>query len=188
LQSEYVVYMNDWSADGRYLIYSQMGPGERTELWHLPTGGGRKPVPFLRTQFNELQGQVSPNGKWIAFASDESGRNEIYVQSFPTGGARWLVSNNGGSLARWRRDERELFYRAPDGKLMVAPVRQASQGLEFGTPAALFRISEPQGIYSYPYDLSADGQRILTLVPGHLAGDVASLNVILNWGAELKKR
>jgi Tol biopolymer transport system component len=186
LQSQSTVYINDWSADGRYLVYTQAGPEGRTELWLLPQSGDRKPVPFSRTQFNVLQGQVSPDSKWIAYTSDESGRNEIYVQSFPTGGGRWLVSNNGGSLAHWRRDGKELFYRAPDGKLMVVPVRQAAQGLEFGTPAALFRISEPQGMFSYPYDLSADGQRILALVPGQLAQDTASLNVIVNWDAKAK--
>jgi dipeptidyl aminopeptidase/acylaminoacyl peptidase len=155
-------------------------------LWLLPTSGDRKPVPFLKTQFNVYQGQVSPDSKWIAYTSNESGRNEIYVQSFPTGGGRWLVSSSGGSLARWRRDGKELFYRAPDGRLMVAPVRQTAQGLEFGTPVPLFRISEPQGIFSYPYDLSPDGQKILALVPGQVAGDAASLNVIVNWDAKAK--
>jgi hypothetical protein len=145
-------------------------------------------VPFLRTQFNVYQGQVSPDSKWIAYTSNESGRNEIYVQSFPTGGARWLVSSSGGSLPRWRRDGKELFYRAPDGKLMVAPVRQAVQELEFGTPTPLFRVSEAQGMFSYPYDLSLDGQKILALVPGQSTGDTASLNVIVNWDAELKKK
>jgi Tol biopolymer transport system component/predicted Ser/Thr protein kinase len=88
LQSQFTVYMNDWSADGRYLVYTQAGPEGGTELWLLPTSGDRKPVPFLKTQYNVLQGQVSPDSKWIAYTSNESGRNEIYVQSFPTGGGR----------------------------------------------------------------------------------------------------
>jgi dipeptidyl aminopeptidase/acylaminoacyl peptidase len=180
--------MNDWSADGRYLVYTQAGPEGGTELWLLPTSGDRKPVPFLKTQYNVLQGQVSPDSKWIAYTSNESGRNEIYVQSFPAGGGRWLVSSSGGSLARWRRDSKELFYRAPDGRLMATPVRQAAKGLEFGTPSPLFRVSEAQGIFSYPYDLSPDGQKILALVPTQVARDAASLNVIVNWDAELKKK
>jgi hypothetical protein len=156
------------------------------ELWLLPTSGDRKPLPFLQAPFNVLQGQVSPDSKSIAYTSNESGRNEIYVQRFPAGGARWLVSSSGGSLPRWRRDGKELFYRAPDGRLMVAPVRQPVQAIEFGRPVPLFHIPEAQGIFSYSYDLSPDGQKILALVPGQVAGDTASLNVIVNWGAKQK--
>jgi eukaryotic-like serine/threonine-protein kinase len=184
LQSQFSVYLNDWSPDGRYLVYSQISPEGRYELWLMPTTGDRKPLPFLQTSFDELQGQVSPDSKWIAFTSNESGRNEIYVQSFPAGGARWLVSSGGGTLARWRRDGKELFYRSLDGKLMVASVRKAPSSLEFGQPSALFRVSEPQGVFSYPYDVSSDGQRVLALVPGQAAGDAASLSVIINWDAK----
>ena len=186
LQSQHTIYLNDWSPDGRYFVYSQISPEGRYELWLLPTTGDRKPVPFLQTSFDELQGQVSPDSKWIAYTSNESGRNEIYVQSFPAGGARWLVSSGGGTLARWRRDGKELFYRALDGKLMVASVRNAPGGLEFGTPAALFRIPEPQGVFSYPYDVASDGQQILALVPGQVAGGSASLTVLVNWDAKPK--
>lgn len=186
LQSQNTVYLNDWSPDGRYLVYSQISPEGRYELWLLPTTGDRKPAPFLRTAFDELQGQFSPDSKWIAYTSNESGRQEIYVQGFPAGGARWLVSSGGGTLARWRRDGKEIFYRALDGKLMVVSVRNVRGGLEFGTPAALFRTSEPQGQFSYPYDVSSDGQKILALVPGEVPGDAASLSVIVNWDAKPK--
>ena len=186
LQSQNTVYLNDWSPDGRYLVYSQISPEGRYELWLLPTTGDRKPAPFLRTAFDELQGQFSPDSKWIAYTSNESGRQEIYVQGFPAGGARWLVSSGGGTLARWRRDGKEIFYRALDGKLMVVSVRNVPGGLEFGTPAALFRTSEPQGQFSYPYDVSSDGQKILALVPGEVPGDAASLSVIVNWDAKPK--
>jgi serine/threonine protein kinase len=186
LQSQNPVYLNDWSPDGRYLVYSQISPEGRYDLWLLPTTGDRKPIQFLRTAFDQLQGQFSPDSKWIAYTSSESGRQEIYVQGFPAGGARWLVSSGGGTLARWRRDGKEIFYRALDGKLMVASVRNAPGGLEFGTPAALFRTSEPQGQFSYPYDVSSDGQRILALVPREVAGDSASLFVIVNWDTKSK--
>lgn len=89
-------------------------------------------------------------------------------------------------MARWRRDGKEIFYRGLDGKLMVASVRNVPGGLEFGTPVALFRTSEPQGQFSYPYDVSSDGQKILALVPGEVAGDAASLSVIVNWDANPK--
>ena len=186
LQSQNTVYLNDWSPDGRYLVYSQISPEGRYELWLLPTTGDRKPMPFPRTAFDQLQGQFSPDSKWIAYTSNESGRQEIYVQGFPAGGPRWLVSSGGGTLARWRRDGKEIFYRALDGKLMVAAVRNVPGGLEFGTPAALFRTSEPQGQFSYPYDVSSDGQKILALVPGEVAGDAASLSVIVNWDTKSK--
>jgi eukaryotic-like serine/threonine-protein kinase len=185
-QSQHTVYLNDWSCDGRYLVYTQVGPDGQSELWLLPLSGDHKPLAFLKSKFNEFQGQVSPDSKWIAYTSDESGRSEVYVQSFPVVGARWLVSNGGGNFARWRRDGKELFYRALDGKLMVAAIRNAARGLEFGTPAALFRISEPQGQFSYAYDVAPDGQRILALVPARVTGDAASLTVVVNWDAKSK--
>ena len=173
---------NPLAMDGRYI--TQQSPEGRSELWLLPLSGDRKPEPFLKTAFNELQGQVSPDSKWIAYTADESGSSsEVYVTSFPASGPRWRVSNGGGSLARWTRNGKELFYRALDGKLMVASVRTVSNGLEFGTPAALFRVPEPMGMYSYPYDVASDGQRILALVPSKVAGDSASLNVLVNWDA-----
>jgi Tol biopolymer transport system component len=184
LQSQSAIYANDWSPDGRYLVYSQLNSEGRTELWLLPIDGNRQPVPFLKTAFNTLQAQVSPDGKWISYTSDESGRYEIYVQSFPIGGARWRVSNGGGNLARWRKDGRELFYRAPDGELMVASVRTIPAGLEFGIPTALFRISEQQGQQAYPYDVAADGQRILVLVSSQATADSVSLTVLVNWDAK----
>src|SRR4029077_16637431 len=150
------------------------------ELWLVPLNGDHKPLAFLKSKFNQFQGEVSPDSKWIAYTSDESGRSEVYVHSFPVAGARWLVSNGGGNFARWRRDGKELFYRALDGKLMVAAIRNAARGLEFGTPAALFRISEPQGQFSYAYDVAPDGQRILALVPARVTGDAASLTVVVN--------
>lgn len=100
LESQYTVYLNDGSTDGPYLVYSQVSPEGRCERWLLPTTEDRKPAPFLQTSFDEMRGQVSPNSESIAYTSNESGRNEIYVQSFPGGGAGWLVSGGGGSLAR----------------------------------------------------------------------------------------
>jgi serine/threonine protein kinase/Tol biopolymer transport system component len=187
LQSQYAVYMNDWSPDGQYLVYTQQSPNGRFELWLLPLSGDRKPGPFLKTGFNEMQGEVSPDSKWIAYTSDESGgSNEVYATSFPTGGPRWRVSSSGGSFPRWSRDGKELFYRALDGTLMVAPVRTVSHTLEFGTPAALFRVSEPSGMFTYPYDVGSDRQRILALVPSKVAGDSPSLSVLVNWDAKPK--
>ena len=182
LESQRNVYMNDWSPDGRYLVYTQLSPEGRNELWLLPLSGDGKPVPFLKTAFNELQGEVSPDSRWIAYTSDESGGfNEVYATSFPTGGPRWRVSNGGGSFPRWSRNGKELLYRALDGTLMVTSVRNVSQGLQFGTPSALFRVTEPQGMVCYPYDVAPDGQRILALVSNKASGDSPSLTVLVNW-------
>ena len=185
LQSQYTVYLNDWSPDGRYLVYTQQSPDGRSELWLLPLSGDRKPQPFLKTTFNEMQGEVSPDDKWIAYTSDESGgSNEVYVTSFPVGGPRWRVSSGGGSFARWSRDGKELFYRALEGTLMVAPVRTVSHGLEFGPPTALFRLSEPSGMFAYPYDVDLDGRRILALLRSRVGGDSPSITVLVDWDAK----
>ena len=186
-ESQSAVYLNDWSPDARYLVYTQVSREGRNELWLLSLNDGAKPIPFLQTSFSELQGAVSPNSKWIAYTSDESGGlDEIYVTSFPSSGAKWRVSNGGGSFPRWSRNGKELFYRAVNGTLMVASVREAPQGLEFGAPSALFRISEPQGIVCYPYDVGPDGQRILALVPSTLGGERPSLTVLVNWDKKAK--
>jgi serine/threonine protein kinase len=185
LQAQFTVYMNDWSPDGRYLVYTQQNPEGRFELWLLPLMGDRKPQPLLQTPFNDSQGQVSPDSKWIAYTSDESGGfNEVYVTSLPRAGIRWRVSSNGGSFPRWSRDGKELFYRALDGILMVASVRTAPRGLGFGTPAPLFRVPEPIGMFAYPYDVAPDGKRILALMPSKVSGDSPSLTVLVNWDAK----
>ena len=187
LQSQYTVYMNDWSPDGRYLVYTQQNPEGRFQLWLLSLTGERKPLPFVKTAFNDSQGEVSPTSNWIAYTSDESGGlNEVYVTSFPTAGTRWRVSSSGGSFPRWSRDGKELFYRGLDGTLMVASVRSAPQGLALGTPASLFRIPEPIGMFAYPYDVAPDGKRILALMPSKVSGDSPSLTVLTNWDAKKK--
>jgi dipeptidyl aminopeptidase/acylaminoacyl peptidase len=186
LQAQNDVFVSDWSPDGRYLLYQELSPETLGDLWLLPTSGDRKPIPYLKTPFNEVNPQFSPDGKWVSYTSNESGRDEVYVQSFPAGGPKFPVSTNGGDLARWHPDQTELFYRALDGKLMAVPVRQAGQGLEFGTPVALMSVRQPSaGVALYPYDIGRDG-RILALAP--VAGEAASpLTVILNWQAALKK-
>jgi len=144
---------------------------------------GRKPVPFLQTQFLERHAQFSPDSRWMAYVSSESGRTEVYVQSFPAGGGKWQVSTTGGVQPRWRRDGRELFYLTADGKLMVVPVR-AGATFEAGTPALLFQ-TQLFGLgvatqYSQQYDVTADGQRFLLNVDLSEV-TAAPLTVVLNW-------
>jgi len=186
-QSSRPVYADDFSPGSRYLVFEELSPDYRYTLWLLSLEpGDRKPVPYLRTSSNQSNAQVSPDGKWLAYTSDESGQQQVYVNSFPVAGeARWQVSNGGGNYSRWRRDGKELFYRAPDGRLMAASVRAGAQGLEFGIPAALFRTVEPLGPHVYPYDVAPDNQRILALVPA--SEHTTPLTVLMNWQAKLKR-
>lgn len=187
LQADRLAYVNDMSPDGRFLVYSQVSSESGKDLWFFH-GGDPKPMPFLVTPFNEFDGQLSPDGKWIAYISDESGRDEIHVRSFPKSGSKWPVSSGGGGYPRWRKDGKELFYLGLDGGLMAVPVRPATQGLDFGTPAKLPLVINPVGgAYAYPYDIAPDGQRILALAPVSNVRDSASLTLLMNWEMGLKK-
>jgi Tol biopolymer transport system component len=188
VNSSKTVSADDFSPDGRYLMYEENTNG-RFNLWLFPRGGQAgdgKPIAYLKTSSSETNAQFSPDSKWVAYTSDQSGHEEVYVQSLPASDQKWQVSENGGSYARWRRDGKELFYRASDGKLMVASVRPGPHGLEFGKPEALFRVAEPAGLHTYPYDVSADGQRILTFTAGS-EDNSSALTVLMNWRAGLKQ-
>jgi Tol biopolymer transport system component len=188
LQSERIKDPTDWSLDGRFILYQAIDPETNRELWVLPVAGDRKPIPFIKTTFGVTHGQFSPDGRWVAYSSNESGKWEIFVASFPGPGGQWQVSSAGGSEPRWRRDGKELFYLAPDGKLMVVEVKRGPT-FEAGAAKPLFqtRRREPVSFTDlFRYDVSADGQRFLVNTD---VGEVTSspLTVILNWTASLKK-
>jgi Tol biopolymer transport system component len=188
VEAQHNVYINDWSPDGRFLLYSQASAESGYDLWVLPLAAGSKPAPFQATQYNESSGQFSPDGKWLAYVSDESGRSEIYVRSFAGGGDKWVVSNSGGSYPRWLRDGKELLYQGLEGMLMSVAVKPTAQGLEFGTPAPLFRIlGASGGAFAYPFDVSPDGKRILAMAPATGVRDTPSLTVLMNWDRGWKK-
>jgi Tol biopolymer transport system component len=175
------------SADGRYVVYtSSSGPRTQNDLWVLPLLEGRSPVPLLRTRFNEVQGQVSPDGRWLTFASNESGTLEIYVQPFPASGARWQISTNGGAQPAWRSDGTELFYISGDRKLVAVEVK-AGSSFEPGARKVLFqtRISGLVNARNH-YAVTKDGQRFLI---NTLVQDTASqpYNVMLNWTQTLPR-
>jgi eukaryotic-like serine/threonine-protein kinase len=177
----------DWSPDGRHLLYSELG--RSFDLWLLPLDGG-SPVPLLETPFDEFDGQFSPDGQWIAYTSNESGRNEVYVTAFRDPGAafrgRWPVSNHGGRAPRWRADGKELFYLAAGSRaVMAADIRTAPDGIETGTPRELFDASIPAeaGDWLYPYDVAADGERFLIQEPAETTS--SPLTVVLNWQTKL---
>jgi serine/threonine protein kinase/Tol biopolymer transport system component len=186
------IWANSWSPDGRFLLYATyVATASNTgslDLVVLP-GIDSKPVPFARTGFNEEQGRFSPNGRWVAYVSNQSGLSEVYVRGFSTDfssgsasiGGSVLVSRGGGTAPRWRGDGRELFYLAPNGKMMAVDVI-AGQEFHVGAPTPLFQ-TPPGAIVG---DVTADGKRFLLVTP---VGPSASVpfTVVLNWTAGLKK-
>ena len=173
--------VEDWSPDGKFLLYTQ---GERPDVWVLPLFGERSPFPFLKTPFSETQPQFSPNGRWVVYNSNESGRNEIYVQAFPPTSGKWQVSTAGGNDPQWRSDGKELFYLEGQ-KLMAVPVNAGGPAFEAGIPAALFAPPITAIPRRNRYAAAANGQRFLVNALHELQSD--SLAVVLNWEAGVKR-
>jgi len=184
LESDLEKHPMSWSPDGQLLLYSTVDPKTKVDLWVLPLGGDRKPFPFLQTEFNEFNGQFSPDGRWIAYTSDESGRNEIYVAPFPGPGGKQQISTSGGRQPKWRGDGKEIFYLAPDKKLMAAGVNGQGASLVVGAVRPLFEVHLFE--YGYAYDVTTDGQRFLinTAVEQKASSPIT---LVLNWTADLKK-
>jgi len=163
----------DWSPDGRFIIYTRRGVKTRFDMWALPTFGDRKEYLLLKSSFDEQGPQLSPNGRWLAYASDETGSYEIYVQSFSADGQltadKKIVSKTGGRLPVWGRDGSELFFVAADGQLMSSAVKTGGLEFEFTAPRALFktRILSPIGNF-HEFDVTPDSKRFLI---GTLVGD-----------------
>jgi dipeptidyl aminopeptidase/acylaminoacyl peptidase len=178
-----------WSRDGKSVVYWVQDPKTGGDQWVLPLGAEKKPLPLLQTQFQEGHPQIAPNGKWIAYQSNESGRAEIYVRPFPGGDGKWQVSTAGGTFMRWRADSAELFYLTAGslGKLMSVNVNTAGPTFEYGDPIELFDsgyINFQHGLNYHTYAVSPDGQRFLIPRPeSALEGDAppAPITVVTNW-------
>jgi Tol biopolymer transport system component len=178
----------DWSPDSRFLLFHHRGSKSSADIWVLPYGSDQKPYPLVQTEFEERDAQFSPDGKWIAYASVESGRPEIYVQPFPGPGVPASISIDGGAQPRWRRDGKELFFIALDDRLMAVPIALPSGGgsVKAGAPVALFatRVGGAFGgvanVSRQQYSVSPDGSRFLmnTLLEGPAASPIT---LILNW-------
>jgi dipeptidyl aminopeptidase/acylaminoacyl peptidase len=171
----------DWSADGRFILYKQFDEAlGTTDLWAVPMQGDRTPFAVAKGPSDERDGQFSPDGKLIAYDSDESGRPAIYVQPFPRGAIR-RVSTPDGSQPRWRSDGRELFYIAPDGYLMAVPMGADAGPSGIGKPVRLFKktLAPFFAISRQQYVVSRDGKRFLMIANDDVP--TPPINLILNW-------
>ena len=191
LESSLNKFPLSWSPDGRFLLFVQLNPETGSDLCVLPLAGEKRPFPLANTVFDEDNGQFSPDGRWVAYQSNESGKNEIYVQSFPDPGSKLLVSTGGGIAPRWRPDGKELFYIAPDSTLMAVPMQSTGEVLKPGVPAALFQTRIALGGTSvrqkHQYAVAPKGRRFL--INASTSEPTASpIVVVTNWSRSLKKK
>ena len=181
-------YLNDLTMDGRYASYDDGAVHGRTQLWVVPLFGDRKPFAIIQGGgFDARSAMFSPNGRYVAYTSSETGRNEIYVQTFPQQTGRWQISASGGANPMWRRDGKELYFLSPDGKLMAVDLDTTGASFQAGIPKELFQTQlVPIWYWRNIYAPSADGQRFLMLTPGSEA-QAAPITVVVNWAATMKR-
>ena len=192
--SEYINAPHSWSPDGQLLAFIEINPTTGFDIWvqrmgNPSSGSGqvRNAQPFLRTQFNETTPRFSPDGRWLAYISDESGRFEIYVQPYPGPGGKWQISTEGGNEPVWNPNGRELFYRSGD-RMMAVDVT-TRPGFIAGKPRMLFEGRyEPAPVPIANYDVSPDGQRFLMVKTSEQDSSTTQINVVLNWFEELKQK
>jgi len=172
-----------WSPDGKSVVFAQRDPQTNDDLWILPLEGDRKPTLYRKTPFNEDYASISPDGKWLAFISDESGRTEVYVQAFPTAGDAVQITTGGAALAWWRADGKELAILSGDLRTMfVADVQASAAGFHTSPP----RVLAPMPKNALAIDAARDLQRFLASVTVDESVG-SSITVLLNWLGALKK-
>ncbi len=187
-------FATSWSRDGRFLIYNARDSKNKYDLWLLPMEGKREPRAILNREFNEIDGRFSPNMRWIAYVSDESGNSEVYVLPFSQessrassgGPGKCKISKDGGTGPRWSPDGKELYYRDPNGTVMAVDVETDTE-FRPGTPKPLFRVPLIGAAITWGWDVSPDGKRFLLAVPVEDSLRSSSFTVILNWTSLLKK-
>jgi Tol biopolymer transport system component len=170
-----------WSKDARFIAYTTRG----SNVWILPLFGDRKPFAVAETPFIEASAVFSPDGRWIAFTSNEGGQTDVYVQSFPGPGAKIRVSTDGGSHPVWRGDGRELFYLGGDGTMMNVPVG-TDPSFDAGRPQALFPSHAWRLTANQAYAVTKDGQRFLVNTTPQKPAGATPLTVVLNWTAAIR--
>ena len=183
-------FPTSWSRDGRFLLYYTTGtPKTGADIWVLSLEGSPKPTLLLGTPFQEGYPSFSPDGRWIAYLSNESGRNEIYVRPFAASGpslgdGKWQVSKDGAAgLPKWRGDGKEILFMGPNGAMMAVDVNGSGPAFQMGTPKQLFAVQAGTG-----WDVTADGARFLiTVEPGQSQNTQTPITVVLNWQADLKR-
>ena len=173
------------SPDGQRLAYTDIDRATGNDIWLVSLGGNRRPEPFLKTPASEHNAHFSTDGRWLAYVSNESGRNEIYVQPFPGPSRRWTISTDGGNEPVWSRDGRELFYRNGDA-LMAVPIT-SQPTFAAGVPRLLFSGQfESTGTGTSGYDVSLDGRRFLMIQPTEPEQPATQVGVVINWFEELR--
>jgi Tol biopolymer transport system component len=187
-QSPNLQFPNDWSRDGRFIIYQEDVPDKSFDLWVMELGPDGKPVgsrPWLSTTFSEVDARFSPelNPRWVAYNSTESGRVEVYIDSFLGPRRRTRVSTDGGRFPQWRGDGKELFFQSLDYKLMSVDVKLGADSVETSAPRALFALPI-EDLNMPPYEAASDGQRFLVRAR---VQESEPLTLIVNWPALLKK-
>ncbi|MBI4472227.1 MAG: PD40 domain-containing protein [Acidobacteria bacterium] len=176
--------MSSWSPDGKTIAYTHYDPTTAGDIWTI-TIGEKQPKAFLKTPFNEHSGAFSPDGRWIAYTSNESGRDEIFVVPHPAPGGRWQVSTDGGAEPVWSRDGQELFYR--NGDKMMAVTVETRPTFAASTPKQLFEapfVKDHRNDVNY--DVSPDGKRFLMIKEFESQSSTAEINIVLNWFSELQ--
>jgi Tol biopolymer transport system component len=180
----------DWSPDGRYILYiaGTATVGNGTDIWALPLFGGRKPFAYIAAPGNQLYAQFSPDGRWVAYSSDESGTLEVYVAPFPWTGAKWQVSNGGGVLPRWRRDGKQIFFlRMGSASTFGADVDGQGSSFKVGAMHTLYNVNNlSPNTAGQQFSVTGDGQRFLQITTGDTGKGRRPLNVIQNWTAQLQ--
>ncbi len=184
----------DWSSDGRFILYAAQDPQTGSDLWALPLDADRKPIPVAHSGFEESQGQFSPDGRWVAYVSNETGRYEIYVREFPDAGGKWQVSAAGGIYPRWRLDGNELFYIGLDNRMMAVQVEltPATRTVSLRTPIALFAThlvaAGNLGVAGYAarsqYAVAADGRFLMNVAADEVTPPIT---IVQNWTTALKR-
>jgi Tol biopolymer transport system component len=169
-----------WSPDGRFIIYDEENASGKSGIWELPLTSERKPVAFLHSDFAIRSACLSPDGRWTAYVSNETGRDEIYVQSFPGPGGKWLISSAGGSEPSWRSDGRELFFLSAGHALMYVQMEADQQVLRPGIPRVLFPTQRARF-----YAVAPNGDRFLAaMIPED--SEASSIRVVMNWVEDLR--
>ena len=190
VSSSDLLHVSDWSHDGKRILYGVITAEGGSDVWYLERdddGGSWEPHLFLSTPFLEGTSKFSPDGRYVAYFSNESGRNEIYVRSFPDGGGKTVISRNGGKQVRWSADGREIFY--VEGLTLMAASVSTSPSFSVVSVGPLFtHPSLGSGFVPPQYDVSSDGQRFLLLEPIETVDAAPSIRVVENWYEEFRGR